>query len=150
MRRKKTLLEETKKIIYDNNTIKICREDNEWFFEIGKDATTDLAEGISLLLRKCDINDSIWKTQIRNNDIDQIIPEKSLYWLSGGDKEWKTLEHYNKQWCDCYLLFQEEYEETIKNILNKSNTFGEVRKHFIKYLNINTIYEFALRNKLIK
>lgn len=149
MRRKKTLLEETKKIIYDNNTIKICREDNEWFFEIGKDATTDLAEGISLLLRKCDVNDPIWKTQIKNDDY-QINPEKSLYWLSGGDKEWKTLEHYNKQWCDCHLLFQEEYEETINNILNKSNTFGEVRKHFIKNLNINILYEFALSKKLIK
>lgn len=149
MRRKKTLLEKNK-IIYDNNTIKISREENEWFFEIGEEVTSDLAEGVSLLLRKCHSNDPIWKMYIKDINIDNIRSEKSLYWLSGGDKEWKLLENYNKPWCECYLIFKEEYDSLVINIINKSQTLEEVRKHFIEYLNISILYEYALSKNLIK
>jgi hypothetical protein len=34
---------------------------------------------------------------------ENITPERSLFWLTGGDKEWRTMEYYNTPWCDCYL-----------------------------------------------
>jgi hypothetical protein len=151
MKRKRTLLKEIgTKIIYDNNTIIISREGNEWFFEIGKELTTDLGEAVSLLLRSCDANDPIWKLEIRDIDTDSISPEKSLYWLTGGEREWKTLEHYNRPWCDCYLDFQEEFGFLVMSIIKRSKTLDEMRKHFIEYLSLPVLYDFALSKKLLR
>ena len=151
MRKKKTLLKEIgTKIIYDNNTIIISREGNEWFFEIGKELTTDLGEAVSLLLRNCDVSDEVWKTDIKEMNIDNISPEKSLYWLTGGEKEWKTLENYNRPWCDCYLDFQEEFGLLVISIIKRSKTLEDMRKHFIEYLNLPVLYDFALSKKLLR
>ena len=151
MRKKKTLLKEIgTKIIYDNNTIIISREGNEWFFEIGKELTTDLGEAVSLLLRNCDASDEVWKTDIKEMNIDNISPEKSLYWLTGGEREWKTLEKYNRPWCDCYLDFQEEFGLLVISIIKRSKTLEDMRKHFIEYLNLPVLYDFALSRKLLR
>lgn len=151
MKRKRTLLKEIgTKIIYDNNTIIISREGNEWFFEIGKELTTDLGEAVSLLLRNCDTSDPVWKVEIKEIDTNNISPEKSLYWLTGGEREWKTLEHYNRPWCDCYLDFQEEFGLLVMSIINRSKTLDEMRKHFIEYLNLPVLYDFALSKKLLR
>ena len=151
MRKKKTLLKEIgTKIIYDDKTIIISREGNEWFFEIGKELTTDLGEAVSLLLRNCDASDEVWKTDIKEMNIDNISPEKSLYWLTGGEKEWKTLENYNRPWCDCYLDFQEEFGLLVVSIIKRSKTLEDMRKHFIEYLNLPVLYDFALSKKLLR
>ena len=151
MRKKKTLLKEIgTKIIYDDKTIIISREGNEWFFEIGKELTTDLGEAVSLLLRNCDASDEVWKTDIKEINIDNISPEKSLYWLTGGEREWKTLENYNRPWCDCYLDFQEEFGLLVISIIKRSKTLEDMRKHFIEYLNLPVLYDFALSKKLLR
>jgi hypothetical protein len=151
MRKKKTLLKEIgTKIMYDDKTIIISREKNEWFFEIGREMTTDLGEAVSLLLRNCDSDDQVWKTDIRDMNIDNISPEKSLYWLTGGDKEWKTLENYNRPWCDCYLDFQEEFGLLIISIIKRSTTLEDMRKHFIEYLNLPVLYDFAMSKKFLR
>ena len=151
MRKKKTLLKEIgTKIIYDDKTIIISREGNEWFFEIGKELTTDLGEAVSLLLRNCDASDEVWKTDIKEMNIDNISPEKSLYWLTGGEKEWKTLEHYNRPWCDCYLDFQEEFGLLVISIIKRSKTLEDMRKHFIEYLNLPVLYDFALSKNFLR
>lgn len=151
MRKKKTLLKEIgTKIIYDDKTIIISREGNEWFFEIGKELTTDLGEAVSLLLRNCDASDEVWKTDIKEMNIDNISPEKSLYWLTGGEREWKTLENYNRPWCDCYLDFQEEFGLLVISIIKRSKTLEDMRKHFIEYLNLPVLYDFALSKKLLR
>jgi hypothetical protein len=151
MRKKKTLLKEIgTKIIYDDNTIIISREGNEWFFEIGREMTTDLGEAVSLLLRNCDASDEVWKTDIKEMNIDNISPEKSLYWLTGGEREWKTLENYNRPWCDCYLDFQEEFGLLVVSIIKRSKTLEDMRKHFIEYLNLPVLYDFALSKKLLR
>ena len=151
MRKRKTLLKEIgTKIIYDDNTTIISREGNEWFFEIGKEMTTDLGEAVSLLLRNCDASDEVWKTDIKEINIDNISPEKSLYWLTGGEKEWKTLENYNRPWCDCYLDFQEEFGLLVISIIKRSKTLEDMRKHFIEYLNLPVLYDFALSKNFLR
>lgn len=151
MRKKKTLLKEIgTKIIYDDKTIIISREGNEWFFEIGKELTTDLGEAVSLLLRNCDASDEVWKTDIKEMNIDNISPEKSLYWLTGGEREWKTLENYNRPWCDCYLDFQEEFGLLVISIIKRSKTLEDMRKHFIEYLNLPVLYDFALSKNFLR
>jgi len=151
MKKRKDLLEKIgTKTIFTDKTRKINIEGNKWFFEIGKELTTDIAEAVSLLIRECDSNDQIWEVEIKDINTEDITPEKSLYWLSGGYKEWKTLENYNRPWCDCYLDFQEEFGFTILNIVNRSKTLGDVREYFIENLNLPVLYDFALSKDLVR
>jgi hypothetical protein len=151
MKKRKDLLEKIgTKTIFTDKTRKISIEGNKWFFEIGKELTTDIAEAVSLLVRECDSNDQIWEVEIKDINTEDIAPEKSLYWLSGGYKEWKSLENYNRPWCDCYLEFQEEFGFTILNIVNRSKTLGDVREYFIENLNLPVLYDFALSKDLVR
>lgn len=151
MKKRKDLLERIDtKTIFTDKTRKISIEGNKWVFEIGKELTTDIAEAVSLLVRDCDVNDQVWDVEIKDINTEDITPEKSLYWLSGGNKEWKSLENYNRPWCDCYLDFQEEFGFSILNIVSRSKTLGDVRKHFIENLNLPVLYDFALSRNLIR
>jgi hypothetical protein len=151
MKKRKDLLEKIgTKTIFTDKTRKISIEGNEWFFEIGKELTTDIAEAVSLLIRECDSNDQIWEVEIKDINTEDITPEKSLYWLTGGYKEWKSLENYNRPWCDCYLDFQEEFGFAILNSVNRSKTLGDVREYFIENLNLPVLYDFALSKDLVR
>lgn len=151
MKKRKDLLEKIgTKTIFTDKTRKISIEGNEWFFEIGKELTTDIAEAVSLLIRECDSNDQIWEVEIKDINTEDITPEKSLYWLTGGYKEWKSLENYNRPWCDCYLDFQEEFGFVILNSVNRSKTLGDLREYFIENLNLPVLYDFALSKNLVR
>lgn len=155
MKRKRIALEENEKRqekeIFNQRIISVTKEGDEYFFEIGSEMTTDIAEAISILMRTVDWNDPIWKTEVDKNMIyEGITPEKSLYWLTGGHKEWTTLDHYNRPWSDCYLDFQEEFGFLIVNIVKKSKTFLDIRNAFMKYLNLPTLYNFAISRNLIR
>jgi hypothetical protein len=76
-------------------------------FEIGKELTTDIGEAVSILI-SCDSSNQIWNIEIGEISTENIT-ERSLFWLTGGDKEWRTMEYYNTPWCDCYLDFQTEF-----------------------------------------
>jgi hypothetical protein len=151
MKKRKDLLEKIgNKIIFKDDTRKISIEGNEWFFEIGKELTTDITEAVSILMRECDNNDQVWDIEIKKINTSDITPEKCLYWLTGGHKEWKSLENYNKPWCDCYLDFQEEFGLVILNAIRLSNTLGDIRSYFIDNLNLPVLYDFALSKNLIR
>jgi len=100
--------------------------------------------------------DSIFKiyNYIRkiNENLDNFLtrPEKIGEKLSGGDKEWRTMEYYNTPWCDCYLDFQTEFGLKIINIIKKSKTLGDIRDYYIEYLNLPILYDFALSKNLLK
>ncbi len=151
MKKRKDLLEKIgTKTIFTDKTRKISIEGNKWFFEIGRELTTDIAEAVSLLIRECDSEQSIWEVELRNINTYDVTPEKSLYWLSGGYKEWKSLDNYNKPWCDCYIDFQEEFGTLILNVVNRSKTLGDIRNYFIENLNLPILYDFALSKDLIR
>ena len=150
MRKKKIVLESRRtNDEYNDQFIKINKSKDEYFFEIGNEITEDVAEAVSILMRKADWSDSIWESEIKNLDID-ITPEKCLFWLTGGHSEWNTLDHYNQPWCDCYLEFQEEFGMLIINIIKNSKKLKDIRDGFNKYLNLPILYNFALSKNMVK
>lgn len=151
MKRKKTLLAESEisELVFSDEKLKINKVGDECIFEIGTEITTDLAEAVTIMMRVCDNRNKIWDLKIEGN-IENIIPAKSLFWLTGGHNEWRNMEHYSKPWCECYLEYQEEFGFLIINSVNRSKTFGEIRNYFIKYLNLPVLYEFSISKKLIK
>ena len=149
MKKRKLDLKPISKEIYSEGVVRIYKEDTEYFFEIGKELTFDLAEAVAILMRKMDFNDDIWNLEITDVVVEKITPAKSLFWLSGGYSEWRTLENYNKPWSEYYLDFQEEFGYLIINIIRKSKTLKDIRDLFIKHLNLPVLYEFALSKKMI-
>mgnify|MGYP000977703432 CR=1 FL=1 len=136
--------------IYEENLIKIDTEESgDYFFEIKNEVTNDLAEAVSIMMRiKIKWNDDVWDTQIPKINLYNIDPSKSLYWLSGGHEEWKKLENYKKSWHDSYLEFTEEFGLSIISILKRSKTLKDIRNGFIKHLNIERIYDFAIEKNI--
>lgn len=156
MKRKRITLEskekkQEKEIFNQRAGAAVIKEGDEYFFEIGSEMTTDVAEAVSIFMRTIDWNDPIWNTAVNKKMIyENITPEKSLYWLTGGNKEWHSLNHYNRPWCDCYLDFQEEFGFLIVNIVKKSKTLLDIRNSFMKYLNLPILYNFAISKNMIK
>jgi hypothetical protein len=114
---------------------------------MGNDMTKDVAEAVALMMRKVDWNDPVWDIRYYVNEIE---PDRALFWLTGGYTEWRTLENYNRPWCDCYLEFQEEFGELIFNIVSRNKTLRDIRDGFVQHLSLPTLYEFALSKDFIK
>lgn len=151
MKRKRVLVKnELSELVFSDGKIKISKDGNNWYFEIGKELTSDLAEAVSILLREVDFSHSVWKLEIGKLELEEIVPEKSLFWLSGGLVEWRTLENYSKPWSECYLEFQEEFGFIVMSCLKKSKKFEDLRDYFVKYLNLPVLYEFAVSKDLIR
>jgi hypothetical protein len=130
---------------WSDNFIKIDKEGDQYYFEIGSEVTTDISEAVAIMMtyQNKDIN-KFWELEIKDIDYYNIRPELAIYWLSGGDYEWKVMNNYKKIWNDCFLDFQEEFGITIISILKKSKTMGDIKDGFLKHLNLSSIYEFAL------
>lgn len=134
---------------FNQNEVIIAKDGEEYFFEIGTETTTDLAEAVSILMRTVNWDDSIWKTEV-TEEMKNVTPEKALYWLSGGKTEWNNLNHYKNPWCEYYLDFQEEFGFLIVNIVNRSKILLDIREEFNKYLNLPIIYNYALSKNMIR
>jgi hypothetical protein len=132
-----------------SDVVRICEESNVVFFEIGNDITNDPAEAVALMMRYPRNDYSFWKKSIQF-DIDNIEPKKCLYWLTGGDSEWITLQNYKSPWNQCYLEFQEEFGYMVMEIIKNSKSLGDIRQGFSEKLNLTTIYDFALSKNLIR
>jgi hypothetical protein len=135
---------------WTDNFVKIDKEGDQYYFEIGSDITTDLAEAVAIMMNyKNKEADKFWELQIKDINYYDIKPEQALYWLSGGDYEWKVMNNYKKIWSEVSLDFQEEFGLRIISILKKSKTMRDIRDGFLKYLNLPILYEFALEKELV-
>jgi hypothetical protein len=147
--RKKRFTKQTNVNFKDSDVVRISEEVGQYFFEVGSEITTDVAEAVAIMMRNPRTDNSIWSKKIQVN-LESVEPQKALYWLSGGDNEWITLQNYNQPWNKCYLEFQEEFGFIVINILKKSKNLGDIRNGFQKYLNLPNLYEFALSKNLIR
>lgn len=151
MRKKKVLLRnELSEVIFNDDRVLISKFGEDWIFEVGNEITSDIAEAVSILMRKIDYNDPVWKMEVKDVIIENITPEKSLFWLTGGYKEWEDLQNYNKPWHDCYLDFQEEFGFIIVRSVKRAKTLKDIRDSFLKYLNLPVLYDFAVSKELIR
>jgi len=134
---------------WSDNFTKIDKEGDQYYFEIGSDITTDISEAVAIMMTYKNKNsDKFWQLELKEIDYYNIKPELALYWLTGGDYEWKIMNNYKKQWMECSLDFQEEFGIIIFNIIKKSKTMNDIREGFIKYLSLPILYEFALEKNL--
>jgi hypothetical protein len=151
MRRKKVALQVRGNCaVFNEGVLRISKEENVYYFEIGNEITCDVAEAVAIMMRKVDWGSSVWDLNLEFTNLDNISPERTLFWLSGGYTEWRNLDNYNRPWCDCYLDFQEEFGGLVYNIAKRTKSLREIRENFIKYLNLPTLYEFALSKDFVR
>lgn len=134
----------------ENSVNLVPTPNKQVFFEFDDYVTEDVAEAVAIMMRNKNVDKSFWDKKINQNDSITIDPRKCLYWLSGGDREWVKLSNYNTTWSECESQFEEEFKYLIKWIVNRSKTLGEIKNLFIEYLNLPTLYEFALDRGIIK
>jgi hypothetical protein len=149
MKRKKVLVENIGDIILTDRLVRVTKFDNKYFFEIGKEITSDLGEAVAILIRMNTEDNSIWELEIGDIDVN-IDPSKALFWLTGGYKEWRSLEHYNRPWADCYIDFQEEFGFIVYNSVKRSKKLNDIKKAYLKYLNLPILYDFAISKDLVR
>lgn len=133
----------------ENDIISHKKIENFLTFEIGDEITNDIAEAVCMLMLKIDDDDPIWDKKIENNSLLNISPEKSLFWLSGGHKEWDTLLNYNKPWSEYYLEFGNRFGDEVINSVTNSKKLKDIRDNFTKNLNLTILYDFALSKNMI-
>jgi hypothetical protein len=147
---KKRFTRQNDRVLTESNIVRISKEPTgKIYYEIGNEVTVDVAEAVAIMMRNQSDDSPIWKKEVEFN-LDEIEPQKSLYWLSGGDTEWITLQHYNQPWNKCYIDFQEEFGIIIMSILKRSKTLGDIKAGFFKYLNLPIIYDFVISKNLIR
>lgn len=134
----------------DKKFIKIDIADGLYTFEIGNEITSDLSEAVSIMIRKIDFDDPIWDLDVKNFEIENIKPDKCLFWLSGGYSEWRTLEHYKTPWFDCYHEYENKFGGIVLNILKRSKKLKDIRNKMLKHLSLPILYDFALSKNLVK
>lgn len=118
------------------------------YFEIGNEITTDISEAVAIMIFKVNFDDNVWET--KNNFNKNVSPKKALYWLSGGHKEWKTLDNYKKGWHQYSDIFLEEYGDLVKKIIKRSKTLKDIRDGFLKYMNLEILYDFSIGKGIVK
>ena len=149
MRRKKVeVLNENN--LWDSEIIKIGNREGNYYFEIITEQTNDIGEAVAMMMRlKNKWNDPVWDMKIENINYYDIEPSKAIYWLSGGDDEWRWGTTYKKNWNECSYEFQSEFGMTIISIIKNSKTLKDIRNGFKNHINIMELYEFAIENKIV-
>lgn len=133
------------------NKISFSKKENSLFFEINDKVTSDICEAVALMMVSgVDDNDVIWKTNLRDIDTSNLNIDNTLYWLSGGDREWLSLVNFNTPWLECVGLFRDKFGYILQNALKKAKCLGDIRKEYNKKLNISIIYDFAIEKNLIR
>ena len=136
--------------VFDDGILKISKEASNYYFEIGGEVTFDVAEAVAIMMRVIDWSSPVWTIGISDIDTSKMSPERALYWLSGGNTEWKSLDNYDRPWCECYLDFQEEFGGLVYNIITNSSNMMDIRNAYVDKLGLTTLYEFALSKNFVK
>lgn len=134
---------------YESPKVYRSNDDSNLYFEIGEEVTSDVAEAVSILMRKSYFDDPIWGVEL-NKTKPSISTDKCLFWLSGGDEEWGSLQNYSKPWYECYNMFNDRFGYIVEEIYQESETLRDVRDGFIEFLNLSILYDFAISENIIK
>ncbi len=83
MKRKRDVIKsENSDLLFTNHRVSIFKSKDDWYFEIGKEVTKDLAEAVTILMKTNGITEDIWNIEIKNVNLDEISPSRSLFYLN--------------------------------------------------------------------
>lgn len=101
-----------------------------WLFD-----TQDVAEGAAIIegsdYKK---NPELRNIVITQKDKDNVVPEESIYWLTGGNKAWGRGAHeLNVDWDDVADELVAKYKDFVNEAVKDSDTLGELIDELEKF-----------------
>lgn len=158
-RKKRVIIDNVKgSIIYEsaNKDVVVFNDNGRLYFESSNPIleeefkTYDCSEGVSALMRLKTVfdDDKFWNLKVGNSKYD-VSPERALYWLSGGNREWEVNDTYAYNWLEVHSIFEHKFRDVVYEIVDNAETLNDIKKGFMQRLNLPVLYEFALNNNLI-
>jgi hypothetical protein len=137
------------------SNIQVFKENNVYYFESNNEKlsnfiTNDYMEAVAAFMKLKDTFDLnyLWDIKVTDEMRENLSVNKTLYWITGGDREWVENKTYKKTWIEYSNIFVKKYQKRIETI-KECKTLGEVRDEFLKHMNLPMIYEFALTKNMI-
>lgn len=153
---KKELTDHCGKLIYRKEGLEVRLLENALSFVINdsvinkETVTCDYSESVAIAMKLPNVfNDKkFWEIKIKEK-FENINLENTLYWLTGGDLEWQINKRYKHKWEDVKEIYLYNYSDQLIDVINKARTLGDLKRSFIRFFNLPTLYEFSLKNDII-
>ena len=148
---KKVVDTELENVIYKSDNISLCRINNAMHLFGYQDLTiNEVFEILVWGIKNRDGDDNFWNVKLAAIDKQNARPINIIYWMTGGDKMWKSHNWmWKKEWNDLSLMFVEHFDEKIMGIVKRSKTLGDLRNKLKSKLSSEDFYEMGLTLDLI-
>jgi hypothetical protein len=141
MKRRKSVIE-SEKVIWEDDRVRIYTlEDKDVIFEVDGDVTLDVAEAVAMMIHRR--VDGPWSLDASTFDRG-VSPDRCLYWLSGGDREWSLMEHYCLPWFDCCTDICEKWGDSVRAVVQSASTLGDIRDGLRSTASLPDIYDWCI------
>lgn len=147
MKRRKSVIDFDRSIWESDRVMIYDLDDHGVIFEVDGEVTLDPAEAVAMMMHRR--IDGPWHITLEMPAA-TVVPERSLYWLSGGDREWALLENYSLPWPTCCPDFCERWGEEVTRVVADSATLGDVRDGFRSALGLHTIYDWCIARGFVR
>lgn len=147
---KKNVKAESENLIYKSNNISLHRINGTLHLFGQHDFTAN--EVFEIVI--CGINNNIdayfWNIKITGADRLGAKPINIIYWLTGGDKIWKSSNLiWKNEWTEMSLIFLEHFEDKITTLLKGAKTLDQLKKNIYSNISSDDFYELGLMLELI-
>lgn len=102
-------------------------------------------EMVAYLLRNKQVgmpDDSFWELEL--DDWTRSDIPMAVYWLSGGDSEWRYGMYYTVEWPDVADFYCNYFSPLFYRVLEGCQTLGDVLRIYRENFNLALFYEFGL------
>jgi hypothetical protein len=147
MKRRKSVIEFDRAIWESDRVMVYGLDDQGTIFEVDGEVTLDPAEAVAMMIHRR--IDGPWHIPLDPSAM-SVVPERCLYWLSGGDREWALQEHYCQPWSACCPEFCDRWGDQVRAVISGSATLGDVRDGFRSGLNLHVIYDWCISRGFVR
>lgn len=147
MKRRKSVVEFERAIWQSDRVCVYDLDDQGLIYEVDGEATLDPAEAAAMMIHRR--IDGPWHIPV-GGSAGQVVPERCLYWLSGGDREWSLLEHYSCPWSACCPEFCERWGGEVSRVAAGSATLGDLRDGLRSAVGLHLLYDWAISRGFVR
>lgn len=148
---KKVVETEIENLIYKSDNISLCRVDNSIHLFGYQDLTiNEVFEILVWGIKNRNNDEEFWNVKLTATDKQNARSINIIYWLTGGDKIWKSHNWiWKKEWNELSLVFIEHFDDKIIRLVNSSKTLGDLRNKIKNKLSCEDFYELGLSLDII-
>ena len=148
---KKVVETEIENLIYKSDNISLCRVNNSIHLFGYQDLTiNEVFEILMWGIKNRNDDEEFWSIKLTSADKQNARSINIIYWLTGGDKIWKSHNWiWKKEWNDLSLVFLEHFDDKIIKLVKSSKTIGDLRNNIKSKLSCEDFYELGLSLDII-